>query len=472
MKTCPKCRASVGSTAKFCVKCGFNIKKFEEENQNAEHFCTECGTKFSGGTFCPECGYDIAKDLMADTPLPPAQTNPMDAVIDLDTMNAMAQDQLYAKEGFIVENEVLLGYTGKKRSIVIRSPIEEIYDSAFENNDVITFVEIENGIRIIGKRAFANCNSLVKINIPASVEKIYDDSFEGVKLEKLILTEYNRDTLNKLLSPTARDFLSVDDNIDPYLENQNGCITIHLLKLEQAARNAAEAKKAEAARKAAELKKAEEARKAEEFKKAEEARKAAEAKKRKQFLESWSAGKTVTFGVHGGVPIEWIVLEQEGRKALVISKYALEGRPFHNNLKSKNVTWENCHLRAWLNNEFLNNSFNSQEQAQICTTTVTTDDCMDTSDRLFLLNSDEVFKYFTGDLGSCSASNYAKSHGFPNNGDGQVRWWLRDRRWSFRDDKNLFHSARFSGDRIVLDGYETATEVRGVRPAMWIKFDK
>ena len=38
--------------------------------------------------------------------------------------------------------------------------------------------------------------------------------------------------------------------------------------------------------------------------------------------------------------------------------------------------------------------------------------------------------------------------------------------------KNLFHSARFSGDRIVLDGYETATEVRGVRPAMWIKFDK
>ena len=53
MKNCPKCQVSVSDTAKFCVKCGFNIKKFEEENAARECFCPECGTKFSGGWVWP-----------------------------------------------------------------------------------------------------------------------------------------------------------------------------------------------------------------------------------------------------------------------------------------------------------------------------------------------------------------------------------------------------------------------------------
>jgi len=60
MKHCPECQATVGDTAKFCIKCGFNIKKFEEEKANEEAiFCPECGTKFSGGVFCPECGTKV-----------------------------------------------------------------------------------------------------------------------------------------------------------------------------------------------------------------------------------------------------------------------------------------------------------------------------------------------------------------------------------------------------------------------------
>lgn len=66
MKQCPKCQANISDSAKFCVKCGYNIKKYEEE---MEYFCSECGTKFSGGVFCPECGHDISKDLYdEDTP--------------------------------------------------------------------------------------------------------------------------------------------------------------------------------------------------------------------------------------------------------------------------------------------------------------------------------------------------------------------------------------------------------------------
>ncbi len=33
MKNCPNCQASVSDTAKFCVKCGFNLKKLEEKKQ-------------------------------------------------------------------------------------------------------------------------------------------------------------------------------------------------------------------------------------------------------------------------------------------------------------------------------------------------------------------------------------------------------------------------------------------------------
>ena len=64
MKECPKCKAQVSDTAKFCIKCGFNIKKHEEEN--SKHFCPECGTEFSGGNFCPECGYDISDELKSN----------------------------------------------------------------------------------------------------------------------------------------------------------------------------------------------------------------------------------------------------------------------------------------------------------------------------------------------------------------------------------------------------------------------
>ena len=76
-----------------------------------------------------------------------------------------------------------------------------------------------------------------------------------------------------------------------------------------------------------------------------------------------TAGDTVTFGVFpqeengkDQTPIEWIVLDVQDGKALLISKYGLDARPCvkisdYRNLKD--VTWEDCELRAWLNETFL-----------------------------------------------------------------------------------------------------------------------
>ena len=61
MRKCPKCNANISDTAKFCVKCGCNIRQYEEEF--VEHICPECGVKFSGGYNCPECGHNIKSDM-------------------------------------------------------------------------------------------------------------------------------------------------------------------------------------------------------------------------------------------------------------------------------------------------------------------------------------------------------------------------------------------------------------------------
>ena len=56
MTTCPKCGASVPSTAKFCSECGEKMPEVKTVN----NFCPECGTKLDGNTkFCPNCGHKL-----------------------------------------------------------------------------------------------------------------------------------------------------------------------------------------------------------------------------------------------------------------------------------------------------------------------------------------------------------------------------------------------------------------------------
>ena len=64
MKTCPNCKASVIDTAKFCHKCRFNIKKYEEEQESSPLYCTECGAELQAdASFCTECGADVANEI-------------------------------------------------------------------------------------------------------------------------------------------------------------------------------------------------------------------------------------------------------------------------------------------------------------------------------------------------------------------------------------------------------------------------
>ena len=109
-----------------------------------------------------------------------------------------------------------------------------------------------------------------------------------------------------------------------------------------------------------------------------------------------STGKDMT-------PIEWIVLDRQGDKALLISKYGLDCMPYNN--VREDITWENCSLRGWLNKEFLKKAFNDAEQEVIEETMVKNSDIqgysewktsggINTHDRIFLLSYAEAKKYF------------------------------------------------------------------------------
>ena len=83
-------------------------------------------------------------------------------------------------------------------------------------------------------------------------------------------------------------------------------------------------------------------------------------------------GDVVLFGTYeqdgdpenGQEPIEWIVLKAENGKAMLISRYILDGHAFCSKEKD-DVTWEESALREWLNTEFLNTAFTETDQRSI-----------------------------------------------------------------------------------------------------------
>ena len=71
--------------------------------------------------------------------------------------------------------------------------------------------------------------------------------------------------------------------------------------------------------------------------------------------------------------------------------------PFHD--KDEDVNWSGCHLRQWLNSDFLHRAFSETERNAIETTSVEnapnssygTNCGPDTQDRIFILSNKEVF---------------------------------------------------------------------------------
>lgn len=133
-------------------------------------------------------------------------------------------------------------------------------------------------------------------------------------------------------------------------------------------------------------------------------------------------GDVVQFGHYeqdpalpGDEPIEWIVLDTEDDRALLVSRYALEFLSYQNERVS--VDWESSDLLKWLNTEFYDKAFNTAERAYISS---------DEENNVFLLSLEEAERYFTSDEARvCRGTKAMLSEGGETGNEGGVYWWLR-----------------------------------------------
>ena len=82
----------------------------------------------------------------------------------------------------VIENGVVKGCRGKASKVVISENIVQIADSAFENCDFITEVDIRSSeLKTIGNCAFKNCKKLKKCDISILKGRIGNSAFWGCK---------------------------------------------------------------------------------------------------------------------------------------------------------------------------------------------------------------------------------------------------------------------------------------------------
>ena len=131
-------------------------------------------------------------------------------------------------------------------------------------------------------------------------------------------------------------------------------------------------------------------------------------------------------------PIRWIILQREGKRALLLSACSLDVRPY--NKEETGVTWETCTLRNWLNWEFYVTAFTEDEKRRILLTKVSNEDNPwyhtpggnDTEDWVFLLSIREVKEYLPSNLYRRRASTpFTRKQGVNEGNDGNCLWWLR-----------------------------------------------
>lgn len=81
------------------------------------------------------------------------------------------------ENGFVSFKNILYGYFGNKKNIVVPNDISKISGWAFYENESLSQVIIPYGVNEIGYDAFRSCPNLTHIHIPVSLTKIADTAF-------------------------------------------------------------------------------------------------------------------------------------------------------------------------------------------------------------------------------------------------------------------------------------------------------
>ena len=187
-------------------------------------------------------------------------------------------------------------------------------------------------------------------------------------------------------------------------------------------------------------------------------------------------GDTVMFGTYeqdgdtenGKEEIEWLILDRQENRVLLLSKLALDRQPY--NKSGESATWESCSLRQWLNETFYDVVFSNSEKMLVAASLITADQNSeyntnqgnDTTDKVFLLSLDEIELYFPSDKNRiCIPSSEASWSGHD---EPSCAWWSR----TLGINSGCAAGVNLSGE-IDFNGYGFKLSVLAVRPAIWIE---
>ena len=168
--------------------------------------------------------------------------------------------------------------------------------------------------------------------------------------------------------------------------------------------------------------------------------------------------------------LEWEVLEysEDGKTALVISKYIIANRVYNDQFKK--VTWKDSTLHKWLNEDFYKDAFTGGEKDLIEKSTVG-----DGQDYLYPLLKSELVKYSNSE--TADIADYSRIGCYVNGVPGA--WWLRTNGVSYGDGDEdydpLISDSRYK--LVVYDNGEIEDEEEswdvnypcGVRPVLRIR---
>ena len=187
-----------------------------------------------------------------------------------------------------------------------------------------------------------------------------------------------------------------------------------------------------------------------------------------------NVGATVYFGSYeqnnnrsdGAEKIKWTVLASDGEKALLVSAHGLDSQPY--NASGNDTSWQNSSIRAWLNSDFYNTAFSTDDKGMILSRGAATG-ASNADENVFLLSIDEAEQYFAGDAArTLTATKYCEAQGayvYPN---GYCWWWLRDH-GNGNAMAQLIRADDAALGCIANDGLEMDDPDGAVRPAVWVR---
>ena len=156
--------------------------------------------------------------------------------------------------------------------------------------------------------------------------------------------------------------------------------------------------------------------------------------------------------------------------ALVLCDALVDYLPYHS--VEGEITWKDCSLRRWLNDDFIKAAFNVDEMFMLQKSPLFDDPSI--ADRLFILSKEEIEKYLSGETDKKSdckliPARTAAILGGPRGFRGSLAeapyWWVRNP--DYTDPR--FGSMIGHIDSNGLYGSTPSYCERWVRPACWIK---